>query len=430
MGNILDYKPILEITEIHQDTEITKDDFNSIFINIKNDLKVINSEILNSTNDFKNLLESSKSQLNNIKKNLKTEKERLEDINMLCNKFTDFTNAISINKDNAIYDLNYYKDAFSLQEESSKIIKGKITDITGNGYEGNKYVYSNNAFINNTNNSALREYIMDNNIVTYYEYSRIVANNSEEKFSDLINFDSIHAKCSITIQATEVFNNLEISSDIDDISIESLNISQDGKNYENNIISNLQINNKKNRFNKNNYIYGSGIVSFPYCKYLKLILKANSYSKDNIAFSKINSSKNQEIIQLKTAKRSVIKINNIELKKSIYVNEGKLVFSNFITSPINSIAIFANEYCNDELNIRDCIQYTFTINGVDYNVIPINSNYNDKKIIRTTNNTTPAEYVHYINESIKNATLTITMNTNKKYATPYISNLKVLIGGE
>lgn len=429
MGDEIKYEPNLKIKEIHPDSEITNEEFNKNFEEVKNDLNYINNKIIEGTNNFKNLLENAKQQLNSIKKNVITEKERLEDINILCNRYNDFSNILIISDKNCTTDLSYENNAFFLSKKNSKHVKTEIIDVTGNGYEGNEYVYNNNTFVNKTNNTSLRKYITDKSVVTYYEYSRLTAENTEEKISNLVNFDSIFARCAMTLKSSEDFNVLEIISEANDLVLEDLSISNDGINYEKCSINNVRINDKEDRFNTEDYIYGSGILSFKNSKYVKVILRASDNTKDMIAFIKKNIDNQEEIIKLKTAKRSTVKINDIYLKKDIYSNSGTLIFKDFISDPVDSIAIFANEYCGDDLNIRENIKYTLTVNGISYDIIPINSNHNGKKIIRTTNNAIPAEYVYYINENIKNAKLTISFSSSKQYCTPYIANLKILLGG-
>lgn len=425
-----DYKPILSPVEIHPETEISKNDINQIFEDISVDLDIINSNTSIASARFKNLLETTIMKLNDIKKVLRTEKERQEDINILSNKYNNFSNVILISDKNSSSDLDYYKEAFAIKSASYKKISGEIIEITGNGYEGNEYVYKNDAFISKVTNSSDKDNITDNNLMTYYEYSRITANNTEKEVFPLVNFDSIMARCSILIKANEPINTLEISMDTDDVILESLSTSSDGNSFTTSSIRDIALNSKKSRFSTEDYIFGSGLLSFQDCSYVKLVFRANKNSKDTIAFTKKNYDGESELIKLNTAKRSVIRINDISFGKRTYNASGKLIFNNFITDPVKSIAIFANEYATDGIDLRDSIKYTLTINGLDYDVIPINSQYNGKKIIRTTSHTLPAEHVHYLNESIKSATLTINMKSSKQYASPFISDLKVLIGGE
>lgn len=425
-----DYLPILKPLNMHAETEITSDQFNSLFTDIGIDLDIINADITLTADRFKELLETTKLELDNIKTVLKTEKERQEDINILCNRYTDFSNVILISSKNSTTDLDEIKGALTLKNKSSKSVVGEIEDISGNGYEGNMYVYKDNAFTSDVSKSSNREYITDNSLLTYYEYSRITANNSEPEVFPLVNFDSINARCSILIKGSNTFNTLEIANETDDIILESLSTSIDGQTFTQSSLTEIPITNKKARFSSDDYIYGSGILSFKDSMYVKLVLRASKNTNESIAFNKKNIDGTTKIVHLKSAKRSVIKINDITIGNKEYETQGKLVFNNFITEPASSIAIFANEYIADGFDIRNSVKYTLTINGIDYDIIPINSNHNGKKVIRITNMAIPAEHVHYISENIKSATLTIDVKTTDKNITPYISDIKILVGGE
>ena len=138
----------------------------------------------------------------------------------------------------------------------------------------------------------------------------------------------------------------------------------------------------------------------------------------------------ENIVKIATGKRSIIRLNDITASKKKYKRYGSLMLKNFVSSKITSIAIFANEYAPDNIDLRSSIKYILTINGTDYEIIPINSGYDGKKIIRTTSLALPTDYVHYINEDIKSASLTINLSTNNEYSTPYISNLKILVGND
>ncbi len=71
------------------------------------------------------------------------------------------------------------------------------------------------------------------------------------------------------------------------------------------------------KYNDKDYIYGSGLVTFNDSKYLKILLSCNSNTKDVIAFTN-SVGDDEEVVKLNTAKRSVVKINNISLKQKKY----------------------------------------------------------------------------------------------------------------
>lgn len=149
-----------------------------------------------------------------------------------------------------------------------------------------------------------------------------------------------------------------------------------------------------------------------------------------IAAQELNSYKvNKKLVTIGSAKRHVIKINNIKAEGSVYKQTNSFKSRELISTPVKSIALFCNEYVPEHFSDSDCFKYIFTINGVDHEVVPINSDKNGKKIIRTTDYSSPSEYVIYLNEEIKSAFLSIIIKTPSTNDTPYISNLKILIGG-
>jgi len=136
----------------------------------------------------------------------------------------------------------------------------------------------------------------------------------------------------------------------------------------------------------------------------------------------------KEIVKLNTAKRHAIKINDIQLEKNIYNAESIIKTNNLISNPARSIAIFCNEYVPEHFSAGKWIRYYLTVNGQDFEVVPINSNNNGVKIIKTSDLDLSSDYVQYINQKIKTAYLTIRISTPNKYETPFISNLKILVG--
>lgn len=423
-----EYAPVLLPEELHAETEVASSDINNIFKDIGIDLSIINGDMSSAAKDFDNLLKTTRIKLDNIKTILKTEKERLEDINILCNKYTDFSDVILVSDKNATTNMTYSNGLFNLNTTNTKSVKYEITDISGNGYEGNDYVYKNDAFAKNTSNTSKRSYIYDNSEITYYEYSRITASSSEKIVFPLVNFDSVTARCSISIKADEPFNTLKLNTETDDIILESFSTSTDGINFTKSDLTNIPLNNKSARYNGDDYIYGCGLLSFDDCNYIKLILKATANTSESIAFTRKNADNKDEVIKLNTAKRSVIKINGIELSIRKYNKKGEITLNNLIDKDTSSIAIFANEYIADNYVLRNSLKYTLTINGIDYEMVPINSHSNGKKIVRTTSKSIPAEHVHYISETIKSANLTISASTANDKITPYISDLKILVG--
>lgn len=137
-----------------------------------------------------------------------------------------------------------------------------------------------------------------------------------------------------------------------------------------------------------------------------------------------------KLVTLETAKRHAVRLNNIKASKNTYQVSNTITSRELISDPVQSIAIFCNEYIPSHFPDGEYIKYVLTVNGIDYTVVPVNSDRNGTKIIRAADNKTPTDYVAYTNEEIKSATLTVILKTPNNTETPYFSNLKVLIGGE
>lgn len=425
-----EYLPVLKKYELHPEIELPVSDFNQIFDDIKTDLDILDNELLISASKFEALLIDTSSKLKDIKTILLTEKERQEDLNILCNAYTDFNSIILTSDSNAILkSASCTNNVFSLSIDENKAITYSIEDISGNGYEGNNHVYKDGVFANTVNDTSDREYIHDGSLLTHYEYSRITASSTEQKSFPKVNFDSIKARCSLSLKGDSPFNTLEISTD-SDVILESFSTSLDGVTYHKNSLADIPLNDKGARYESKDYVYGSGILSFKDCKYIKLTIKAGSNSNDVIAFSSKTTDNTEQIDILTSAKRSTVKISEIALSHRKYKRSGEIVLSNFISDSIGAIAIFSNEYIADDYDLRSSISYTLTLNGIEYDIIPINSHYNGKKIVRTTSQSIAADYVHYISENIKSATLTVKIKSDSTGVTPFLSDLKVLIGEE
>lgn len=423
------FNPVL----IHPEEEPNTNEINTCLFQIKDDLKTLDSNIATAAEKIKGLLEFTRIKLSEIKTDLNQEKERQEDINILCNKYTDFSTVFTLNKEDYSGNLNHVDGIITAQEKSLDKISYSIKNIDGNGYEGNKYVYLNDSFVNDILDTSNRGAISDNNIATYYEYSRVTINNDIEEAPLLFNKDSGDSECSIELESKDEINKLVIQSDRKDLILQKVFTSTDGQTYSLDREYNILLNDRHERYNNQGYIYGSGIIAFEPTKYIKLLFKSNGYTDDSIAFIKTFYNENEKVIKkiekINSAKRHVVKINNMALYKSIYI-KGMIVSKELITTPVNSIALYCNEYINKDYTIENNIDYYLIINGIEQKIVPINSSRNGKKIIRISAQTYKSEHVIYTNETIKSAKLKIVINTPNANVTPFISDVKILVGGE
>ena len=93
-----------------------------------------------------------------------------------------------------------------------------------------------------------------------------------------------------------------------------------------------------------------------------------------------------------------------------------------------TIAVFANVYIPSKLK-DNSVEFVLTVNGEDYDVIPINVVGSGKKILRYSQGKSKTEYTEILSEPIKSAYLTVKM-TGKVDLTPFVGNIKILLGGE
>ena len=403
---------------------------------LENGFKYI-EDLYSSTNELADkvnlLLNRSVERLETIADIINSEKERLQDISMLCNAKTDYDNAIPLTDYHFKGNYEYENGVFSSNTTQSINTIATVIDVTGNGYEGNKYVLQNKNYLKNILDTSNRKAIVDNNVSTYWEYSRITASNTEEDLLTDFNTDSSEAKCTITLKFDQVSNELAIKSSVEGLKVIAIRYSNDNLTYKDLNIMPFSLNNKEDSYKKQDYIYGSNIISFPDSLYVKITFESKGYLNDTIAFDKViaEGDRTSTITTIiPTAKRHVIRINDIESRRKQYVRESAFKTDELITNKkdIYAISVFANMYLPNNIS-EDNISFVLTVNGIDYNVKPVNSYSNGIKIIRFSQGKMPVEYTKYIGEKITSAYLTITIKSKNKL-TPYINNIKVLLGGE
>jgi hypothetical protein len=414
---------------IHPEEEPDVNEINTGITQIKTDLKYIDDTLTSLASNYNSLLENAKSKINNVKTLINAEKERQEDINILCNKYSAFSSTINLNESNFAGNLTFTNNILTGAVSSTKDVSFSVKDVNGNGQEGNTYVYANEAFTEKTLKTNNTSNISDNNLTTYYEYQRITMNNSDSGPLSF-NKDSNEAECSIVLSSDEYINKIVVNSDRDDLILKEVYTSNDGDSFTLDKTYNVQINKNQEKYSNQEYIYGSGIIAVPVTKYVKLCFKSNGYTDDVLAYEKAftdSSSTTTKIVTVTSAKRHLIKLNGVTLSKNVYT-EGTSTTSELITDPVKYISLYCNEYVNSNNSMSSLVNYYLIINGTEYEIVPINSQRNGNKIIRVSSTTYKLDNTIYVTESIKRAKLKIKVNATSS-VTPYISNMKILIGG-
>lgn len=423
---------------------------NGELINIQSDLVQIDNALIAAGQQVYNLMTNTILRLDNVYANILLEKERFQDMQMLCNKYNDYDQVKLLDNTNFKGAFNYSEGTFSPIQTASKKINLIVEDIYGNGYEGNKYVYKDYAYVNKTLDTSVRKNITDDKITSYYEYSRITVNNTEETVLSDFNKDNKEAVCTMTLRASEPINEIEIKSDDSDIIITNVSYSLDGIEYIDMNIPYISINNRLDSYGNYGYIYGSGQIIFPEKTTLfKITLQSNGYRDDEIYYDRneiyyedyydetgMMIDPDPEPIEMfvkiptpiPSAKRHVIRINEIKAGFYQYSTKCKMQSEELIKQDVYAISVFANVYVPQGL-YDDSVRFILTINGHDYDVVPINSHINGTKIIRFSTGNSNNPYTERIGEKIKSAYLTIVFANETKLA-PKINNIKVLLGGE
>lgn len=425
---------------------------NDELLKIKNDLTQIDDALITAGNQVYSLMTNTILRLNNIHANIMMEKERYQDMQMLCNKYTDYDKVRALDNTDFKGDFVYEEGDFAPSRSTAKSVNLHIVDIFGNGYEGNKYVYKDYIYTNTVLDTSVRTNIIDDKITSYYEYSRITVNNMEDAQIPDFNKDNKEAQCTITFRAEEAINEIDIKSDDSTVIITNVAYSVNGVDFINMSIPYISINNKLDSYDNYGYIYGSGRIIFPQkVQLFKVTFQSNGYKNDAIAFQKtllatdsITSTDpwadplseeldSDDLVEevttlIKSGQRHVIKINQVKAYMYQYASKSKIQSVEVLNQEAYSIALFANVYVPQGLS-DDAVKFILSVNGHDYEIVPINSHMNGIKIIRFSTGDAKSPYTQRIGEVIKSAYLTVVFTNEAKIA-PRINNIKILYGGE
>ena len=428
------FYPETELLWIHPE-EGDNFKLNNFISTVKDDIQSIDKNSKKLANDINTLLTTTDTRLKDIKQKLIFEKERLQDITILCNKYTDFENTINLSKTDFDGDFTFSDNAFSCKVNNIRELKYNVRSILGNGYKGNKYVYDiyENKYLNESLDTSKISAIKDSSISTYWEYSRLTANDSEKYICPEINFDAEEAKCTLDLELEAPGNEIGLYSEDDTIIVSEIYTSNDGVNYTNTGFEPKAINSKEDQYKDAEYVYSSGKLAIKPSKYIKIGLESRGHNGDDIAFERkvILENNDKDLVKTEThiidsAKRHVIKINDLAIRKNVIVGESVMISRELISEPVSVISLFCNMYFPNNLPF-DCVKFVMTVNGKDYDIVPVNSQINGKKIIRFSQGTMSSDYTVYTNEKIKSAKLKIIMKSMSEI-TPYINNVKILVG--
>lgn len=429
--------PIFNNVYVHGEDQVPVSDVNGFLTDITMDIESLEQELASASSRYSALLSSVKTRLNAIDDILTAEEERIMDMNAICGNYDEFVRVISYGTGDVKGTASAVnKKIFCAQASGISDITFDITNVDGNGYEGNDYVTLNGeTLLIDTIDTSDRENMIDGDSTTSYEYSRINASGIKDSAEpDDIVHDSEDVKCVISLKSDTAFSMLSFDC-TGKTTVENVYYSDDdGYNYNSTMVKPMKLNDVEAKYNDTSFFEGTNIVCFPSTKYLKLSLSSSEITDDSICFEKTEAvdenTTEVTLVPLENAFRKRIKINELTAAAGSF-STGTIEIDNIISTPVKSIAVFANEWTPGYISSSDTlITYKLTINGEEYDVVPLNSNKEGIKVIRFGASSLNDSYAESIDETIKSASLSIVIDVPDTTTSPFLSNLKICLGEE
>lgn len=435
-----DYKePTFDGYEIHPEHVPNLQELQDATNDISIDLLALDQEFQGCAQKYGDLMDDVGMRLNAIQEDLDSEQDRIEDLNTICGNYQDFASVKTLN-------YKYFSGSFSHDGNyvfycpvSGDQTNLSIIDVTGNGYEGNRYVYDRtDGYQQEAVDTSRRAYATDkDNYKTAYEYSRITADKKMPSYPSNVNFDSEEAYCTLTLASEDPIGCVKVTSDLDSLTLTDLKYSQNGGGtYLSALDHEVDIISKEAIYKDGgNYAYGSGIICFPSTDHIRMSFRSKGVQQDELLAYDIADTTTSEdgtpitkTIELPYAKRHIVRLNDIHTVSSEFEGVALMQSGQLIEDPVDSIAIFANEYVPQSYSDKKHFEYILTVNGVDYDITPINSNRRGTKVIRYSEDIADDYYEVHTNESIKSVYLKVLMYADSTQSTPVLANLKVCYG--
>lgn len=281
--------PVYEGLTIHAEIEPDLTVLNDALQRIAIDIIALNSQYSSVANMYNDMMLEILTDLESVDEIIGMEEERIQDLNIITGNITSFTSVRTFTADDLSGTCSIEDEhTFMCHSTDRTSVVLEIEDVSGNGYEGNVYVYSNDDYEKNSVDSSIRTKMTDAYSASYWEYSRITMPKTTQNYPPDINFDNIEAECTITLYSTDAFNSIRLQSDITNVSVEQISVSEDGgvtfydtMNYPVQVLEDAQ------KYEDSTYIYGSGLLSFPGANYVKIRLKSHGVLNEKLAFNKV-----------------------------------------------------------------------------------------------------------------------------------------------
>lgn len=279
------YEPITKAAHFHPEEEAKVEDVNDFLTDVLNDVSIIDQELYLIAAEYQELVRSIDGRVNNALKLYKSSQEKIKDLNMICGEESSFYSIKYITDEDLLDDVVFEDGVLGAGYTEDKRAEIEVIDIQGNGMEGNYFVYKNGAMLADTIATDNRETIVDEEADTYYEYQRLRTSNRDNVYFTGVNLDNADVSCTITLKASSTISGLKIASSDNHIIMKHVAISSDGISFTTAVEKDVAINEIDNNYETEmNYIFGSGIISFPMTQYVRITFSTEHVTSDAIAF--------------------------------------------------------------------------------------------------------------------------------------------------
>lgn len=426
-----DTEPIYTHKELNYEEPPSLDNEQRELLEMSMDINSINNGIYEMKNKIRELVDYVDSNIESAKAIIKKEDDRISDINIICSQTDDYNMVIPIygtDFEGSFEDIDnkYFGAAISEKEE----VEYGIISIDGNGLSGNRFVYNEDDTFENTKNDYSDEkYINDDNDITKFEYSRYFTNDKTEVIDGIINYDDKDVEVTILLNSLDKkFNKIKWMTENEDLVVTRLETSTDGIYFTDRLEKTLKNEGAEDLYNDSTYIYGSNVLCFPYSYYVRITFRSSHIENDMIAIE------NEDGVNVyNNTRRKKIAINNIKLYRSSYKSTSITSGNIIIGGSVDKVALFTSEYIPNHFTDKNYITYYLIVNGVEQEVVPVNSGKDGIKIIKfseTDSSLTLDSWIKTVKETIKSVQIKMAIEIPNDNETPYVGNLKLCMGKE
>ena len=426
-----DTEPIYTPKELNYEEPPSLDNEQRELLEMSMDINSINNGIYEMKNKIRELVDYVDSNIESAKAIIKKEDDRISDINIICSQTDDYNMVIPIygtDFEGSFEDIDnkYFGAAISEKEE----VEYGIISIDGNGLSGNRFVYNEDDTFENTKNDYSDEkYINDDNDITKFEYSRYFTNDKTEAIDGIINYDDKDVEVTILLNSLDKkFNKIKWMTENEDLVVTRLETSTDGIYFTDRLEKTLKNEGAEDLYNDSTYVYGSNVLCFPYSYYVRITFRSSHIENDMIAIE------NEDGVNVyNNTRRKKIAINNIKLYRSSYKSTSITSGNIIIGGSVDKVALFTSEYIPNHFTDKNYITYYLIVNGVEQEVVPVNSGKDGIKIIKfseTDSSLTLDSWIKTVKETIKSVQIKMAIEIPNDNETPYVGNLKLCMGKE